>query len=461
MLWDKNEMELIKPKLNAYFQPYTIWTLHLPSSIVDKLSTISFGKGKVAEKRMDRMMIKISQMISKHEYHKSKHNRDLKCIPVNRDKWIALAGSKAYYQEMEQIILKSGVIHPVLDHKGEHIYKVGEFSKGYYIDKELMKSEKIEVTLNHPSEISPEPSLQQKWLVESYNYIKIPDEEMMLLESKKMINKETKRKQIIISKDEYNKKIEDNKEDIRRYVSIEDHILLYMPILWDGFSEPTYQFNGRMKDSVCGLPAWIRDNMITIDDEEASLCDFRALHHNLWWSIFHDAMNNDKPITFPQVELDWWNENVNGDGHTKLARAILKEEGILNPSDEQLKLMRDEVKLETLSHYNTTLYMMNWKEPGKEYSRLSKLFDKYAEHLYKFIKDTKHGPYGHCNTSILMTRREGRLIQECIKRLKELNIHCLYVHDCLMVAKSNKSIVSKVMNEVALSMNILSTVDNK
>lgn len=453
-------MELIQPKVQEYFKPYTVWTVHLPEAIIAKLSQISFGKGKVAEKRMDRVMIKLSQMVERHQNYEKKHGRKLKCIPIGRDKWISLAGSIAYYTELEKIICDSGVICRVLDFTGKQSYKIGDYARGYYVDYLLMESKIVEVKLKHPTECKPEVSEQQKWLVESYKYLMIPTLEEVLYKSDSMIGKTTKRNQTIIPSYLYNS-LDSN--TIREYVDIEDHITLYIPLMCYGFSEPHYQFNGRMIDSISGLPSWIRDEMITIDGEKAISCDFKALHHNVWWRIFHEEMKrtDDKKKIFPEHELQWWNENVNGDGHTKLARAILREEGIVEPTDEQLHEMRKEVKLETLSHYNTTKYGMMWKgkDENKQFSRMFKIFKKYVPTLYYFIIDTKNSPYDHCNTSILMTRVESKLIQSCIKRLSEENIHCVYVHDCLMVSESNSIRCKDIMNSECSILNIPTYVE--
>lgn len=453
-----------QPILQQYFQPYTIWTVKLPHTIINILNTISFGKGKVGAKRMDRMMIKISQMIDRHRTYKANHGRWLKCIPIDQSKWTALAGSRAYYQEMEQIICDSGIIERVVDHFGVHTYKVGEYARGYCINRTLIDiddydSKTKEIKLKYPTEVFPEISEQQEWLIESYKYLSIPSLDEVIDRSQDIIGKVTKRGQTIIPHSIY--VLLDTEESRLPYVDIEDHISLYVPILCDGFSEPRYIFNGRMVDSIAGLPSWIRDHMITIDGEKAALCDCKALHHNIWWNLIGKEMQrtDNRRKIFPDHELQWWIDNVNGDGHSKLARAILREEGIDNPTDVQLKAMRDDVKLETLSHYNTTKYGMMWKDPKlKIYNRMFKLFEKYAPTIYWFIQDTKNSPHGHCNTSILMTRVESQLIQTCIKKLKEAKIHCMYVHDCLMVSESNKDKCREIMQSVADIMNIPTTI---
>lgn len=444
-----------QPILQEYFVPRTLWTVHLPIDIIDTLSTISFGKGKVGEKRMDRMMIKISQMIERQLRYEHKHDRKLKCIPICRDKWIALAGSIAYYKEMEEIICDSGIIERVLDHNGKHTYKVGEFAKGYTVNHKMLNSEMKEIKLKHPTEYKPDISEQQEWLVESYKYLMIPTLEEVLIKSDKIIGSTNKHNQTIIPSYIYNMLDSDS---ISQYVDIEDHISLYIPLMCYGISEPRYQFNGRMIDSISGLPAWIRDEMITIDREKAISLDFKALHHNCWWRLIGLEMQrtDDKRVIFPDEELQWWIDNVNGDGHSKLARAILSEDGNITPTDTEIEAVRKEVKLETLSHYNTTLYGMMWRDVNdrKEYSRMFKLFEKYVPTIYYFIKDTKNGPYGYCNTSILMTRVESLLIQTCIKKLKENKIHCVYVHDCLMVSENNVATARDIMNSVATILNI-------
>lgn len=450
-------MALFGPIIPEFFKPYTLWTLHLPVGIVEALARISFGKGKVGEKRMDRMMVRLSQMISTHEAYKKRHGHELLCMPIGVKKWIAMSGEKISYQQMEHLAVSSGVLERVLNHKGVHSFKINGFARGYRVCKSLRQGKKIEVRLNHPTQIIPEPSEQQLWLAESYKYVEIADFWDVYEESWNQIGKVTKRNQTIIP--EWVHSLLEG-EYKTQYTSIQTHLDSYTPIMMDGFSEPRYQFNGRMKDSICGLPAWIRDNMMTIDGEQTAKCDFKALHHNIWWVLFRDAMKADKPVTFPQAELDWWEENVNGDGHTKLARAILRDEGIPDPSPELLASMRKEVKLESLSHYNTTLYMMQWKEQGLVLGRMSALLATYVPNLYLFIRNTKTGPYGHCNTSILLTRKEGALIQASILGLKQAGIHCGYVHDCLMIAKSNSDAARSIMNRVATDMGIPTYVDH-
>ena len=159
-----------------------------------------------------------------------------------------------------------------------------------------------------------------------------------------------------------------------------------------------------------------------------------------------------KPF-FPEHEIQWWNENCTGDGHKGIAKALLKMEGNENPSDEEINATREYVKLESLSHYNKTKYSMVYNE-NKEMNRMAKLFKQNCIHIWWFIRDTKNGPYGYCNTSRLLTKVEQQIIQSAIKELKELKIKCVYVHDCLMVEEGNEYKCQEIMNKIVNDMGI-------
>lgn len=475
----------IKKTIPTFYIPAMVYDVVLPSEITEKLDKIIFAPkdGVVAKKRKDRVKMLLSDMIHKHHtYHKKHKHNYLKSIPIHRDRWISIAGSRDYYQEIPSLLIANGVIKPYLNHIGEHSYCIGEFSRGYYVPENLMTDNDVRSPLSKPLMTEPDPTEQQQWLVETYKSTEFPSLDEVISESMNQWGKITKKGKCMIPGWVYSQLNESEQE---AYTDIDTHIDTYEQLINNGLVEPRYQSNGRMIDSIVTLPSWIRDKMLRIDGEKTVRCDYKSFHHNLIPEIVNNEIRkrNEKSeydrnrienrintidntiYTFnvyrnfesiPEHEMQWWMDNCTGDGHTGIARAILQMEGNPNPSAEELKSVRDYVKLESLSHYNTTKFAMTYciDKPMIEMNRMAKLFNIHCPKLWAVIRDTKKGPYGHCNTSRLLTRLEAKIIQIVIKTLKDENIKCHYAHDCVMIQNSKADRCKEIMDRIVMNMNI-------
>jgi hypothetical protein len=447
------------------FYPDKIWhDVKLPKPIIKILDTLNLGKGKVGNKRVDRLKIWFVRQMESHRQQMESHGK-VRCIPIHWETWIKLAGASSFYQEMEIEVVRSGLLGRQLNHFGEQVYKKGDFSRSYFIPTQLItdSSEWGRTKLSQPTNVSQKPSEQQVWLCQSYDGVEIPTYESVVKESVNQLGTKNKKGKILISHEEFELLSED---DQKKHVDINKHLEQYENFV---FSSPTYYFNGRMRECISGLPSWIRDNMVFMDGKPLEKSDYKALHHNLWYKIMYDDQwvhdktwkythgsdfdpdRNPEQMKLSTDDLKWWKNNCCGDGHTKIAKAMLRFEGVKNPTEQQVLDAREAVKTESLSHYNNTLYMMSHNADGTP-NRMGKFFSEEGANCWNYIRNTKNGPLGHCNTSRILTREESKLIQASIKILKDKGIKVVYVHDCLMSIKSKE--VVEVMNDVAEESNV-------
>lgn len=443
----------------VFWKPTTIYEVKIPHKIYDKLRTVTLGKkvNKATKMRMDRLMVFLEWMTRKHETYSAKHHRQRKGIPVNKDKWMHIAGSNEYREYLKDLLKLKGIVMPWTSFNGTESYSynrgVMNFSKAYFIPEKMRDGDKVTYRLSFPIDYTPEPTEQQEWLLESYKYISVPTERQVRWESRYQFGNLTKTGKELLplwlccELEGYHP---DNSYE--KVLPIEVHLDNYERFLTNGVVEPVYGEYGRMVEPIANLPGWIRDEMLLIDGEPAAKCDYQALHHNLWYPIVKNIPE------IPAEEKRWWRNNATGDAHTSLGVKLAEMEGVKYKPEH-----RDTIKIESLSHYNTTKYMMQYKKElvdgERDETRMGRLLHKHVPHIWNFIKGTKRGPNGHCNTSVILTRTESLLIQMCIIGLKEVGIHCIYVHDCLMVAHSNKEEAASIMWEIAKELDIWSRVD--
>jgi len=420
--------------------PEVLYTVKLPPSLHSAIMGLDLGKGKAALKRRDRLMVFCSSRVERVQSYRVRHGRWQTSFPIGKQAWRDLAGT-ATYKPYQAMLEKAKILTVWTSWYGVESYQPGVTSKQYSLHLDWCKESLKSYDLSFPCK-NDSYTLQQEWLLESYKHLKVPTIKAVEDVSDKYLGTYTHKGQMIVP--EWVCGYFYGEESKKGIISVEEHLDIYRRF---SLNVPRYIFNGRFIESVTSLPSWIRDNHLLLDGEFTARCDFKALHHNIWYKIFKDYESLLDP-----KDIEWWGANCCGDGHTGIAKALCEFEGV-PATPETLKAMRDHVKLESLSHYNTTAYCMLHDVKGKP-NRLGNLFYAKCPSCWKFIINTKRGPKGYCNTSYLLTRVEAQLIQACILALAEMDIHCIYVHDCLMVAESNQAHASIIMSDIAHEMGI-------
>jgi hypothetical protein len=78
--------------------------------------------------------------------------------------------------------------------------------------------------------------------------------------------------------------------------------------------------------------------------------------------------------------------------------------------------------------------------------------------MFEVVEDKKINTYKI--TSKLLFNLEVELMENVIKKLNALKIYPIYIYDALMANENDIEIITKIMNETALEMNIFTSAEN-
>lgn len=257
-------------------------------------------------------------------------------------------------------------------------------------------------------------------LLKLYPRIELPTNNELKAEANRLIkeNHMTKKGKLLTKLNNHSK---DYFKDASQRSFVEENIKAFKFYTDISYMIPTIgdaKSGGRVVDSFTLMPGWIR-NLITIDGEQIVLVDYKALHPNIAMSIYGGSK---KFLTHQQVA---------------------EESGI------ELK----DVKIQHLSFFNETLM-------GMKRNPLYKYYQKSQPLLLKNIEDEKRiSEFKHKITSMKMFAKEVEIMTECIRRLNEIGIYVGYVYDALFCKESEREIVQKIMNEVAVELGVNTIAD--
>lgn len=182
--------------------------------------------------------------------------------------------------------------------------------------------------------------------------------------------------------------------------------------------------------------------------------DYKSLHPNLLMSIYTRKINLrafekvDKRMhawligiqrNIPSVIKDSEMEfilSVMGDVKTNLA----------TETDSNV----DDIKIESLSYYNTTIGMM------PNYKTINEIFADYAPKFIRFIKKVKeNSPIGHRAISRLLFALESMVMEYNTMKCIDAGVdRIMGVHDALCVQEKGAGTVKSIMNATAKQFNI-------
>lgn len=255
-------------------------------------------------------------------------------------------------------------------------------------------------------------------LINLYSHIKLPSQELILNEAKKLVrNKHRSKKGKLLTFLNHRKK-----EDYSNYKErsfVEDNYAKFKYLTNVRLIDPkikTEKAGGRVYDSLNLMPSWIR-NLITIDGEPIVEIDFKALHPNIAMTIYGGNM---KYITHQE---------------------IAQESG----------LDLAEVKIEHLSFFNRVVPQM----------KQSVLYNFYIERepalIQNIINDKYTSEHKHRITSKKLFAKEVEIMTNCIIKLNKKGILVGYVFDALFCKEKDAEIVKEVMNNEALNNGVFTT----
>ncbi|MBG6110984.1 hypothetical protein IWX84_001866 [Flavobacterium sp. CG_9.10] len=257
-------------------------------------------------------------------------------------------------------------------------------------------------------------------LLKLYPRIELPTNNELKAEANRLIGEKhrTKKGKILTKLNNHSK---DYFKDASQRSYVEENIKafkFYTDISYMIPSIGAAKSGGRVVDSFTLMPGWIR-NLITIDGERIVLVDYKALHPNIAMSIYGGS------------------------------KKFLTHQQVAEESDIELK----DVKIQHLSFFNETIM-------GMKRNPLYKYYQKSQPLLLKNIEDEKRSSeFKHKITSMKMFAKEVEIMTECIRRLNEIGIYVGYVYDALFCKESEREIVQKIMNEVAVELGVNTIAD--
>lgn len=200
------------------------------------------------------------------------------------------------------------------------------------------------------------------------------------------------------------------------YYSLNDHIKIYEDFLLSGFRIPHRQKNGRVDDSITGMPEWIR-KLIRTNNEPMMEVDCAALHLNIPFALAKNVSPKAKEAFLKQA----------GDMHSIIAK--------------YLTIGRDIAKMEALSFQNKRVKDME-KSPIYQYYTSEKI--GIMEYL-DWLKQTKEKT--HRNTSLLLFGYESQIIWSAMRKCAANDITVYQVFDGIGCPKSKVPKVLKILNK--------------
>lgn len=364
----------------------------------------------------------------------------------NKDGWKALSsellheltknpGDNTYLYSKIIRILKAGskekgpIIEVRKNGMGAETYIAGKKSKQYRLTDTYKVGTEV-YTLTTPHLIRRRQNTYNKSIIKAVNnpialnclrvmsMVNLPSEKEILRRGRELVKQghKTNKGKVLTMR---NKNSNSNWVDASKRSFVEDNIEqfkmltdigMYVPMIGD------YKSGGRVVDSFTLMPSWIRD-MIVLEGESISECDYSALHPNLSNNLY--GMNTET-IT-----------------HEAAAK--------------YLGIDRREAKIENLSFFNKQEAQM------KESPLWSFYEDKHPIMLERVIAEKRSSEFGYKITSMELFKAETRMMSEAIEELNEQGIYVIYVYDALYCQSSMKQEVKNVMDRVALDSLIRTT----
>jgi hypothetical protein len=341
-----------------------------------------------------------------------------------------------YTHVVEALKYKSNTTDSVIQTKknkqGNDTYQEGITCKSYSFTDTFYSNNLVKYTITNPEIIAKRnkfiysqiaratDNIIATNLLKLYPRIALPTDNELKAEANRLIREKhvTKKGKILTKLNNHSKDyfkdasqrsyVEENVKAFKFYTDISYMI----PSIGDAKS------GGRVVDSFTLMPGWIR-NCITIDGEPIVLVDYKALHPNIAMTIYGGS------------------------------KEFLTHQKVAEDSGIDLK----EVKVQHLSFFNKRVGNMK-KSPLYNY------YQKSEPLLLKSIEGEKrNSEFKHKITSMKMFAKEVEIMTECIRRLNGIGIYVGYVYDALFCKESEREIVQKTMNEVAVELGVNTIAD--
>ena len=350
-------------------------------------------------------------------------------IDIHSDKLIKIFGSRYYKLALELMYDIELLIRPT-----KNPYKVGDFSKAYKLDNDMilkpfvkytiqsdrLQKEQIILTADQIRIIENNPIAMS--VVETSSNITLPTESELIEHAKKLISEgwSNKGKSLAFKKDKIRndrkiQKLKDSgvsEDELPKYYYVGNGLKLFRSLAENGFMLPkvgSFKSGGRVTTSFTLMPKWIRIKLL-LNNSKIIGVDYSALH--------------------PYIASKLWGTSVSIN-HQMIA--------------DSLNIPIHTAKLEHLKFFNTT-------STGMEKMVIYKYYEENQPELLKNVKRTKEGTYKR--TSALMFKAEVDIMTEVISCLnvRELSNSIIYVYDEIMTTPDNAHIVKQTMEQVATDL---------
>ncbi|WP_188049343.1 hypothetical protein [Flavobacterium sp. GP15] len=329
-------------------------------------------------------------------------------------------------------ITTDSIIQTKKNKQGNDTYQEGITCKSYSFTDTFYSNNLVKYTITNPEIIAKRNKFIYSQiaraadnviatnLLKLYPRIELPTENELKAEANRLIREKhrTKKGKFLTKLNNHSK---DYFKDASQRSYVEENIKAFKFYTDISYMIPSIgdaKSGGRVVDSFILIPGWIRKR-IKIDGESIVEVDFKALHPNIAMSLYQGSK---RYLTHQQVA---------------------EESGI------DLK----DVKIQHLSFFNKQVRDMK-KSPLYNY------YHKSEPLLLKNIEEEKRSSeFKHKITSMKMFGKEVAIMTECIIRLNGIGIYVGYVYDALFCKESEREIVQKIMNEVAIELAVYTIAD--
>lgn len=412
-----------------FIDPRTIMIPKTSLRIVRRLSAKKLKNiNKNVELAREKIFIFLNEFYRGHLLHLA-DRLEYDSIDIHSNKLIKIFGSRKY-----KLALKLMYYNEILLRPTKNPYKVGDFSKAYKLDNDMilkpfvkytilsesLQKEQIILTADQIRIIQGNPIAMS--VVETSSNITLPTESELIEHAKKLISEgwSNKGKTLAFKKDKSRndrkiQKLNDSgvaKDELPKYYYVENGLKLFKSLTENGFMLPkigNFKSGGRVTTSFTLMPKWIRINLL-VNNSKIIGVDYSALHPNI-------------------ASTKWGtSESIS---HQMIA--------------DSLGIPIHTAKLEHLKFFNTTT-------TGMEKMTIYTYYKENQPELLENVKKTKVSTYKR--TSALMFEAEVDIMTEVISRLNEKKIsNCIiYVYDEIMTTPENAKIVKQVMEQVAIDL---------